>query len=45
MSVDVGQPAPDFVLPATGGQEIRLADYRGRKHVVLAFYHLDWTPN
>jgi peroxiredoxin len=44
MSTEVGQPAPDFTLPATGGREIRLADYRGRQHVVLAFYHLDWTP-
>jgi peroxiredoxin len=44
MSTEVGQPAPDFTLPATGGREIRLANYRGRQHVVLAFYHLDWTP-
>jgi peroxiredoxin len=44
MSTEVGQPAPDFTLPATGGKEILLANYRGRQHVVLAFYHLDWTP-
>jgi peroxiredoxin Q/BCP len=36
-----GQPAPDFTLPATGGQEITLASLRGRD-VVLAFYCYDW---
>ena len=35
-----GQPAPDFVLPATTGQ-VRLADFRGRD-VVLIFYCFDW---
>ncbi len=44
MSTEVGQPAPDFTLPATGGKEIRLENYGGRTHVVLAFYPLDWTP-
>jgi len=44
MRAEVGQPAPDFRLAATGGKEIRLADYRGRNHVVVAFYPLDWTP-
>ena len=39
----VGQPAPDFTLPATDPDEVRLADYRGKKTVVLAFYVLDFT--
>ncbi|HEX3239992.1 MAG TPA: peroxiredoxin [Solirubrobacterales bacterium] len=38
----VGDPAPDFELPGTGGETYRLADYRGRK-VVLAFYPGDFT--
>jgi thioredoxin-dependent peroxiredoxin len=40
--VDVGDPAPDFALPGTGGFTYRLADYRGR-WVVLAFYPGDFT--
>jgi peroxiredoxin len=40
---EVGQEAPDFTLPATTGGSITLSGYRGDKHVVLAFYALDWT--
>ncbi len=39
----IGQPAPDFTLPATGGREITLSELRG-KHVVLYFYPRDNTP-
>lgn len=40
--VDVGDPAPDFELPGTGGTTFKLSDYRGKK-VVLAFYPGDAT--
>jgi peroxiredoxin Q/BCP len=40
--IDVGDPAPEFELPGTGGRTYRLADYRGRK-LVLAFYPGDFT--
>jgi peroxiredoxin len=33
----VGTPAPLFRLPAAGGREVGLADYRGLKSVVLWF--------
>jgi peroxiredoxin len=33
-----GQPAPGFTLPSTEGDDISLADFRGRSDVVLVFY-------
>jgi peroxiredoxin Q/BCP len=41
--VTVGDPAPDFELPGTGGRNYALADYRGLP-VVLVFYPGDDTP-
>jgi thioredoxin-dependent peroxiredoxin len=38
----VGDQAPDFALPGTGGKTYRLGDYRGRK-LILAFYPGDFT--
>ncbi len=38
-----GKKVPAFRLPATGGQEISLADCRG-KNLVLYFYPKDSTP-
>ncbi|HYK57837.1 MAG TPA: redoxin domain-containing protein [Bryobacteraceae bacterium] len=43
----VGQRAPAFELPAVVGAErrmVRLADYLGKKHLVITFHPLDWTP-
>lgn len=37
-----GTTAPDFTLPADGGGEVTLSDYRGKK-VVLYFYPKDDT--
>ena len=37
------QAAPDFSLPATGGQTLSLSGLRGRK-IVLYFYPKDSTP-
>lgn len=41
--LNIDKPVPDFKLPATGDQEIRLSDLRGKK-VVLYFYPRDNTP-
>ncbi len=43
MAVGVGDEAPDFTLPGTGGRSITLSDLRGAP-VVLAFYPGDNTP-
>ena len=38
-----GEKAPDFSLANHEGKELSLADFRGRK-VVLVFYPLDFSP-
>ena len=43
MAIGVGDEAPDFTLPGTGGRSYTLSDYRGRP-VVLVFYPGDNTP-
>ncbi len=43
MSVSLGDQAPAFTLPATGGANISLSDFAG-KPVVLVFYPGDDTP-
>jgi len=35
--VAVGDPAPDFRLPANDGHEVALSDYRDKFNVVLFF--------
>jgi peroxiredoxin Q/BCP len=42
--IEAGQPAPDFELPDSEGKRIRLAEFRGKKAVVLYFYPKDETP-
>ena len=42
MSLEVGDKAPEFSLPADGGAKIALKDYKG-KPVVLYFYPKDDT--
>jgi mycoredoxin-dependent peroxiredoxin len=49
MTIAVNQPAPDFELPSSDGEngrpgkKYKLSDLRG-KPVVLAFYPLDFSP-
>jgi peroxiredoxin (alkyl hydroperoxide reductase subunit C) len=41
--IAVGEPAPDFRLADQDGEEVSLADYRGRK-LMLVFYPGDFSP-
>lgn len=43
MSVGVGDRAPEFTLPGTGGREYSLSEFVG-KPIVLVFYPGDDTP-
>jgi thioredoxin-dependent peroxiredoxin len=38
MALQVGEKAPDFSLPATTADKISLADFVGKKPVVVFFY-------
>ena len=38
-----GAEAPDFELPSTPDQKVRLSEFRGQP-VILAFYPEDWSP-
>ena len=43
MSLEPGDKIPDLTLPATGGKDISLKSYKGKK-LVLYFYPKDNTP-
>ena len=38
LALQVGDKAPDFTIPGTTAEEIKLADYVGKKPVVVFFY-------
>ncbi|MGP0062969.1 MAG: peroxiredoxin [Isosphaeraceae bacterium] len=40
----IGDPAPDFSLPSSNGEMVRLSDFRGKSAVVLFFYPKDNSP-
>lgn len=44
LKVKVGDPAPDFTLPAVSGDKISLSQYRGKKNVVISFVPAAFTP-
>ena len=44
MPLKVGDPAPDFSLMDANRNRVTLADFKGQKAVVLAFYLLAFTP-
>ena len=41
--VEIGDRAPDFTMPSHTGEQVSLADFRGKKAVVLFFYPAAFT--
>ena len=41
---EIGKPAPSFKLPASGGKQIALDDFKNKQTVVLYFYPKADTP-
>lgn len=44
LKVKVGDKAPYFTLRAVSGGNVSLADYLGKKNVVISFVPAAWTP-
>ena len=43
-ALDVGEQAPDFLLPSTMGDKVSLQQFRGKQLVLLEFYTNDFVP-
>lgn len=43
LSLDVGDPAPDFELPASDGKTYSLAQFKGKQATVIAWYPKAFT--
>ena len=39
----VGDDAPDFTLPSTGGKPVTLSEFKGKKNVLVAFFPAAFT--
>jgi peroxiredoxin len=44
MEIRVGMEAPDFELASHLDDTVRLSEYRGKHHVLIAFFPWAWTP-
>lgn len=44
ITLQVGDAAPHFDMPADSGRNVKLSDFKGEKNVVLYFYPKDDTP-
>ena len=44
LALEIGKPAPDFTLPSTTGEKISLSQFKGKKHVFIQFYSVDFNP-
>jgi peroxiredoxin len=43
-ALDVGDKAPDFILPSTTGEKTSRSQFRGKKLVLLELYGADFSP-
>ncbi len=43
MKIETGTEAPDFDLQVRGSERVRLADFRGRRNVLLVFHPFAYT--
>lgn len=43
MTINAGDRAPEFTLKDQNGNDVSLADYRGKQNVVLVFYPFTFT--
>ena len=43
MAIETGTDAPEFDLHVQGSQRVRLADFRGRRNVLLVFHPFAYT--
>ena len=43
-ALEVGEEAPNFMLPSTLGEEISLRQFRGKHLVLIEFYGADFAP-
>ncbi len=44
ITLEVGQPAPQFSLPDGDGNQVSLADFKGKQPVLILFYRGKWCP-
>ena len=44
MTIETGAEAPEFDLEIDGAERVRLADFRGRRNVLLVFHPFAFTP-
>jgi peroxiredoxin len=44
LKVNVGDPLPDFTLPAVSGGQVSLSQFLGEKNLVISFVPAAWTP-